>query len=363
MSTPIARHPESAPVLDIRDLRVDYGSGAGAVHAVRGVDLTLRRSEVLGIAGESGSGKSTLAYAITRLLRPPAQVVDGSVVYHPPGGRSRREEPLDVLSAGPETLRKFRWEEVAIVFQAAMSALNPVLDIRRQLTDTLVAHRPGMSKAARLDRARELLDLVGIDADRLRAFPHQLSGGQRQRVMIAMALALEPEIIIMDEPTTALDVVVQRGIIRRIMELRSRLDCSVIFITHDLSLLLEVADTIAVMYAGKLVELSESESLRRDPRHPYTAGLLSSFPSLRGPRRPLTGIDGSPPDLREALPGCPFHPRCPEVIPACRDQVPALTEVEPRRHVACLRRTPAAVASASAGGGDPELSVGEEDRS
>jgi peptide/nickel transport system ATP-binding protein len=331
-------------VLYIRDLRVDYGVGDDAVHAVRGVDLALRRGEVLGVAGESGSGKSTLAYAITRLLRRPGVITGGEVRYYPGRGRA----PFDVLAVGPEELRRFRWEEVAVVFQAAMSALNPVLDVRAQLTDTLRAHRPGMSRAARRERAAELLEMVGIDADRLSAFPHQLSGGQRQRVMIAMALALEPEVIILDEPTTSLDVVVQRNILRQIMELRERLDCAVIFITHDLSLLLETADRIAVMYAGRVVETASAASLVRAPQHPYTTGLLSSFPVLNGPRRPLVGVEGSPPDLRTVTPGCPFRPRCPEATSDCAQTLPELVEVAGRAHlVACLRRHPASVVSAA----------------
>lgn len=326
-------------ILEVRGLSVDYGRGEGAAHAVRDVDLTLRRGEVLGIAGESGSGKSTLAYAITRLLRPPGEVVAGSVRYHAAPGRGT--SALDVLAAPPEELRRFRWEEAAVVFQAAMSSLNPVLPVSAQIVDTLAAHRPRMRKKERLRRAAELLDLVGIDADRLAAYPHQLSGGQRQRIMIAMALALDPEILIMDEPTTSLDVVVQRAILDRLMDLRARLNCSVVFITHDLSLLLELADRIAVMYAGKVVEIAGSKRLRAEPLHPYTSGLLSSFPVLRGPRRTLTGISGSPPDLRNIPTGCPFHPRCPEAMDTCSRETPPLTEVTPGRRVACLLRSDA----------------------
>jgi peptide/nickel transport system ATP-binding protein len=263
-----------------------------------------------------------------------------------------------VLAVGPEELRRVRWEEVAVVFQAAMSALNPVLDVRAQLTDTLRAHRPGMSRAARRERAAELLEMVGIDTDRLSAFPHQLSGGQRQRVMIAMALALEPEVIILDEPTTSLDVVVQRNILRQIMELRERLGCAVIFITHDLSLLLETADRIAVMYAGRVVETASAASLVRAPQHPYTMGLLSSFPVLHGPRRPLVGVEGSPPDLRTVTPGCPFRPRCPEAISDCAQTLPELVEVAGPAHlVACLRRHPAPVVPAARNPDEAEVTA------
>jgi peptide/nickel transport system ATP-binding protein len=240
---------------------------------------------------------------------------------------------------GGAALRRWRWEEVSVVFQAAMNSLNPVTRVSTQLTDVLEVHRPGMDKRARLARARELAELVGIHESRLSAYPHQLSGGMRQRIMIAMALALDPEIVIMDEPTTALDVVVQREILTRMSELRAGLGFSVIFITHDLSLLLELADEIAVMYAGKIVELAPAEELYRSPRHPYTEGLLGSFPSLVGPRRELVGLVGSPPDLRRVPSGCSYHERCPIAQDTCARVEPELTTYD-RRSVACHFRSP-----------------------
>jgi peptide/nickel transport system ATP-binding protein len=311
------------PVLEIRGLCVDYGRGRQAVHAVIDTDLTLRRGEVLGLAGESGSGKSTLAYGATRLLRQPGIITAGSVLFHPHAGRS--DIAIDVLDACPEDLRALRWSEVAIVFQSAMNSLNPVLSVQAQLTDTLAAHQPGGSPAERRERAAELLKLVGISPDRLRSYPHELSGGMKQRVMIAMALALEPQVVIMDEPTTALDVVTQRQILQQVIELRDRLGFSVLFITHDLSLLLELADTIAIMYAGRIVESAPAQRLFRAPRHPYSAALLDSFPSLQGERRVLAGIPGSPPDMRRPPPGCAFHPRCRYPLPRCSQDVPQLT--------------------------------------
>ena len=211
-----------------------------------------------------------------------------------------------------------RWREVAIVFQSAMNALNPVLRVQDQILDAVTAHLKLPRDEAR-EKAATLLDLVGIPRDRLRAYPHELSGGMRQRVMIAMALAADPEVVIMDEPTTALDVVVQRDILAQIVELKETLGFSILFITHDLSLLLELADRIAVMYAGRLLETGTASAIMREPAHPYTRGLLHSFPSLHGPRRELVGIPGSPPDLRDALPGCPFIPRCPYAIPVCAE--------------------------------------------
>jgi oligopeptide/dipeptide ABC transporter ATP-binding protein len=303
----------TAPVLDISDFSVVYRTPDGDVRAVSDVSLALHPGEVVGLAGESGSGKSTLAYAACRLLRAPALITGGSVTY---SGR-RAAAPTDVLQLGSHELQQLRWREIAIVFQSAMNALNPVLNVRDQITDVIHAHLR-MSRGAALDKAGSLLDLVGIPRSRLRSYPHELSGGMRQRVMIAMALAADPEIVIMDEPTTALDVVVQRDILAQIVELQEQLGFAILFITHDLSLLLELADRIAVMYAGQLLEIGTAAEIHRRPAHPYTRGLLTSFPSLHGPRRDLTGIPGTPPDLRHPPAGCPFLPRCGYGTDACR---------------------------------------------
>jgi len=316
----------SQTLLEIKSLSVDYEAASGTVHAVNDVSLTLERGHVLGLAGESGSGKSTLAYAITRLLNPPAIITNGEVLYY---RRKNADDtaPIDILELSRSDLRAFRWSELAIVFQSAMNALNPVMNLEVQITDVIKAHNPNMGAGARKERALELLRLVGIAPDRLRSFPHELSGGMRQRAIIAIALALSPEIIIMDEPTTALDVVVQRDILSEILDLRNQFGFSIIFITHDLSLLLELADKIAIMYAGRIVEMATREEIYRQPRHPYTRGLLNSFPTLRGPRRRMTGIPGSPPDLRSVPPGCAFHPRCPYAFDACPKIVPALLHI------------------------------------
>jgi oligopeptide/dipeptide ABC transporter ATP-binding protein len=335
--------PGPGPVLDIRDLSVVYRTPAGDVRAVDRVNLALGAGEVVGLAGESGSGKSTLAYGACRLLRAPALVTNGSVTY-----RGRRVSgPADILKMRPDELRRLRWREIAIVFQSAMNALNPVLNVRDQLLDAIHAHLK-MPRDEAHERAASLLDLVGIPRSRLRSYPHELSGGMRQRVMIAMALAAEPEIIIMDEPTTALDVVVQRDILAQIVELKDRLGFSILFITHDLSLLLELADRIVVMYAGQFVEIATSDEIHRESAHPYTKGLLNSFPSLRGPRRELAGIPGSPPDLGHPPPGCPFVPRCGYARPECQDVdmrlLPVATSRDPDHVTACpfvLPDTPA----------------------
>jgi peptide/nickel transport system ATP-binding protein len=346
------------PLLEVKHLSVDYEAANGTVHAVNDVSFTLRRGEILGLAGESGSGKSTLAYAIARLLNPPAIITGGEVLYYPPATRSparadehgalasrlsspdvdlRGVQPINVLELPPAHLRAFRWNDLAIVFQSAMNALNPVMTVGAQIIDVLQAHRPNMSARERKLRALELLRLVGIAPDRLNSYPHELSGGMRQRAVIAIALALNPDIIIMDEPTTALDVVVQREILAEILGLRQDFGFSVIFITHDLSLLLELADQVAIMYAGRLVERATRNDLYSHPRHPYSYGLIHSFPSLHGPRRKSLGIPGSPPDLRAIPPGCAFHPRCPFATSECTTDLPVLRAVtdEPTPQAAC----------------------------
>ena len=322
------------PVLAIEDLSVVYRTPAGDVLAVNRVNLALHAGEVVGLAGESGSGKSTLAYGACRLLRAPALITGGSVRYR---GR-RLAEPANLLEMGRKELRSLRWREIAIVFQSAMNALNPVLNVRDQLLDVIHAHLR-LPKDAAMEKVGSLLDLVGIPRSRLRSYPHELSGGMRQRVMIAMALATDPEIVIMDEPTTALDVVVQRDILAQIVELKERLGFSILFITHDLSLLLELADRIAVMYAGRLVEIATASEIHHGAAHPYTKGLLNSFPSLRGPRRELAGIPGSPPDLLSPPPGCSFLPRCSFGTPACKSidmsLAPVASSLDPEHVTAC----------------------------
>lgn len=323
-------------VLEVRNFSVDYGWGVNAVRAVNNVNLDVHRAQVLGIAGESGSGKSTLVYAATRLLRWPGIIAGGGVKLNLGKDDEGNENSVDMLEASEKDLRKVRWSQVSIVLQSALNALNPVLRISKEFEEILKTHRPDMNKTQRRQRAIELLTLVGLDRDRLERYPHELSGGQRQRIMIAMALALDPQLVIMDEPTTALDVVTQREIINELSELRARFGFAMIFITHDLSLLVELADEIAVMYAGSIVERAPAGALYSAPRHPYTLGLLNSSPPLHGSRVELEGIPGSPPDLSEMVSGCSFHTRCPYKMEKCVTDVPPLLPMDDTgRVVAC----------------------------
>jgi len=328
---------EGDPVLEIRGLSVDYGYGDEAVHAVVDCDLVLRRGRVLGLAGESGSGKSTLALAAIRLLRAPAVITAGEVLFHSkPISGDAPAGTIDLLAADDEMLRAIRWSEIAVVLQSSLNALNPVITIGSQFDDLLRVHRPHMSATERWARSVELFDMVGINAERLRSYAHELSGGMRQRAMIAMAIALEPQVMILDEPTTALDVVTQREIIEELVGLRDRIGFATLFITHDLSLLVELADEIDVMYAGRLMERAPAAALFRAPRLPYTHGLLHCFPPLHGPRVAMEGIPGSPPDLRDLPTGCPFNPRCKWAMPKCRQELPRMAPLNgDAREVAC----------------------------
>jgi len=331
VETPTAQRTKGATLLELRRLAVEYGAGPTPARAVDGVDLSISEGEIVGLAGESGCGKSTIANAVMQLLRPPARIVGGSLLF----------QGEDLLAKRAEELRRFRWRNVSIVLQSAMNALNPVMRVGDQFVDAMRAHER-IDRRRALARAGELLELVGIDPGRARAYPHQLSGGMRQRVLIAMALALNPELVIMDEPTTALDVVVQREILEQVDALKREFGFAVLFITHDLSLLLEFADRIAIMYAGEIVETAPAERLGANPLHPYTQGLLASFPPLSGPLKRMTGIPGSPPDLRDPPAGCRFHLRCPHCVPDEQalyalqtTERPRLQAVEPSHGVAC----------------------------
>jgi peptide/nickel transport system ATP-binding protein len=307
----------STPVLEIDDLSVDYMTARGAVRAVDSVTLDLARGEFLGIVGESGCGKSTLLFAIAQLLSPPARIASGSV----------RFKGTDMVSMTADDLRHVRWREYSVVMQSAMNALNPVMTIGAQLKDAIQAHERMPAREIRA-RSEQVMRLVGIDPLHLDSYPHQLSGGMRQRAMIAMALVFTPELVIMDEPTSALDVVAQRSLMLQIKELQRRIGFAAVFVTHDMSLVSHFSDRLAVMYAGQVVEIGDTRTVFGDPKHPYTKGLMQSFPSISGAKQRLVGIPGSPPDLARPPSGCRFHPRCPSVMAHCRTQEPAFHDLE-----------------------------------
>jgi peptide/nickel transport system ATP-binding protein len=308
----------AAPLLSVKNLTVEYRSRRGVTRAVDNVSLEIGRGEIVGLAGESGSGKSTMVLALTRLLRPPGRVVQGEI----------RFAGEDLLAMPPEALRRFRWERMSLVFQSAMNSLNPVLTIGDQFDDMFRAH--GVPKGEREGRSVELMRMVRIDPAVLKSYPHELSGGMRQRAVIAMALALRPDLVIMDEPTTALDVVVERGIIAEIRRLQAEFGFSVLFVTHDMALLATVASRITVMYAGRVVENGPASVTVRAARHPYTRALVASFPRVRGERSRIAGIPGALPDMRRPPSGCRFHPRCPAAMAVCAQVEPVWTEDGPQ---------------------------------
>ena len=314
------------PLLKIQNLCVDYVTDQGNARAVNNVDLEIHPGETVGLAGESGCGKSTLAFAIANLHNAPALITGGEILF----------EGKDVLKMSEEELRSFRWAKASMVFQSAMNALNPVITIGEQMIDVVLAHED-VTRAEAKARAINSLELVDIHASRMESYPHQLSGGMRQRVVIAIALILRPKLIIMDEPTTALDVVVEREIMNQLYDLKEEFGFAILFISHDLGLMGEITDRIGVMYGGKMIELGASTDLITSPKHPYTRGLLKSFPTIFGPKTRLEGIPGNPLNLLEVPNGCYFQSRCTECVDQCISQIPALKRLsgDAPRMVAC----------------------------
>jgi peptide/nickel transport system ATP-binding protein len=301
-----------ATILEVRDLSVAYRTQRGDVCAVENVSFDLDRGEFIGIVGESGCGKSTLLFAIAQLLAPPAVVTAGSVLF----------KGQNLVGLTDSQLAPVRWKDMSVVMQSAMNALNPVKSIGAQFRDAMRAH--GVRSPQEIaGRSAEVLRMVGIDQVHLKSYPHQLSGGMRQRSMIAMAMLFTPDLVIMDEPTSALDVVAQRSLMIQIKELQQQLGFAIIFVTHDMSLVSHFSDRLMVMYAGQVAEFGATRQVFDSPLHPYSTGLLEAFPSIRGPRVPLTGIPGSPPDLARPPDGCRFAARCPQVMARCQT-----TEVE-----------------------------------
>ncbi len=313
-------------LLRIEGLKTYFYTLRGIVKAVDDVSFELEKGEVLGIAGESGCGKSTLAWSLLNQVPPPGRIVNGKIIL---------DGSIDIARLSESEVRKkVRWKRISMVFQGAMNALTPVYTVGYQIAEPLIYHA-GMNKEEAIKRAEELLELVGLERRMVDRYPHELSGGQKQRVVIAMALALNPDIVIADEPTTALDVVVQAQILNLLKELQWKIHMSIILITHDLSIIAELADKVAIMYAGKIVEIGSSEHIFLNPQHPYTQALLKAIPRLRGPIEKLIYIPGAPPDLKMPPPGCRFNPRCPFAKDICKKEEPPVIEVEPGHKVAC----------------------------
>ena len=321
------------PVLSLRGLTVDFMVGDREVHAVRGVDLDVHRGEMVAVVGESGSGKSTVMLAVMGLLAANAKVSGEALL-----------DGTDLLRIAPSALRSIRGSRVAMIFQDPMTSLNPVLTVGRQLSEAIVVHR-SMSKSAATELAHDLLEMVAIPhaRSRLRNYPHELSGGMRQRVMIAMAMANDPEVLIADEPTTALDVTIQAQVLEVLDRLRRERNLAIVLVTHDLGVVAGVADSVHVMYAGNLVEQGEVRNVFYHPAHPYTQGLLACSPRLDHDSVDLIPIPGSPPVLTELPEGCAFAPRCPQAIARCSSEVPVLRELGTTR-AACLVAMPEAAA-------------------
>ncbi|WP_284192424.1 ABC transporter ATP-binding protein [Vibrio zhanjiangensis] len=314
----------TTPLISVRNLCVDYLTDAGDARALSKVSFDISAGEILGLAGESGCGKSTLAFSLMRLHKPPAFITEGEILFN----------GENILNYTSERMQKFRWREISMVFQSAMNALNPVLTMEEQFCDVIMCHT-NMTRSQARKRAQDLLEIVDIHPSRLNDYPHQFSGGMRQRLVIAIALALNPKMIIMDEPTTALDVVVQREILQKIYALKQEFGFAILFITHDLSLMVEFSHRIGIMYSGELVEVAPSNKILNAPYHPYTQGLGQSFPSLTGPKKKLTGIAGNPLNLLDIPCGCRFQARCQQVHDICFKKNPKLRQIEPNHLSSC----------------------------
>ncbi len=319
--------PPNAPILlEITGLSVDFiAPDQPPAHALEGVGLTLREGEMLGIVGESGCGKTTLMLSLMRLLAPAGRIVDGQIIF-------RGQDLLDLTES---EMAQVRWKNISIIFQGAMNALNPVRRVGDQIGEAIRLHYPLLNKNAVNERVSDLLDMVGIPASRKAQYPHQFSGGMRQRVMIAMALACNPQIVIADEPTTALDVMIQAQILELLTELRDKLGLAVLFVTHDLGIVAEICDTVLVMYAGVVAEYAEVDTIFNHPQHPYTQELLRAFPNLADLQERLISIPGYPPRLNALPPGCRFAPRCPAAFERCHLAPPPLYLLGREHYASC----------------------------
>ena len=313
-------------LLEVQDLKTYYYTLRGYVKAVDGVSFKVKQGEAMGLAGESGCGKTTIALSLLKILPSGGKIVGGKIIF----------DNLNLVELNEREMReKIRWKKMSIVFQGAMNALNPVYRIRDQIVEAITTHEKNVSKEEAIERGRKLFELVGIEPSRLDNYPHEFSGGMRQRAMIAMALACNPKLLIADEPGTALDVIVQAQTLQLLRELQQRLNLAMIVITHDLSIISETCQTCAIMYGGKLVEYGDVYTIFKNPLHPYTKGLISSFPHIKAPKTVMYAIPGSPPDLLNPPKGCRFYLRCPYAMEICRKKEPPFLEVGNGHLVAC----------------------------
>lgn len=312
-------------VLNVQDLTMHYTTRSGEVSAVNDVTFSLEKGQSMGLVGESGCGKTSIAISLLRLLPDNAEFKSGHIYLN----------DTDIVPLKEEEMRKLRWSKISMVFQAAMNALNPVYKVGDQIIEAMEEHNEVQTNQQAREKVAELFELVGLQPKLMDQFPHEYSGGMRQRAVIAMALSCSPDIIIADEPTTALDVIVQDSLLREMIELQEKLNMSMIYISHDIAVIAEVTERIGVMYAGRLAEFASAVEIFKHPLHPYTYGLMSAFPSIVGPKRELTTLPGEPPDLISPPSGCRFHPRCPYATEICSEEVPEFKDMDDKHFVAC----------------------------
>ncbi len=325
MPTTVERDTDTS-VLEVQNLKTYYTTQRGPVKAVDDISFQVRKGEALGLAGESGCGKTTAALSILRILPTNGEIVGGKMLFR----------KTDLVSLNEEQMRQVRWKGISIVFQGAMNALNPLFKVGDQIVEAIITNEPGAKRKEASERTSRLLELVGIQPTRARDYPHEFSGGMRQRALIAMSLACNPDLLIADEPGTALDVIVQAQVLKLMSELKAKLNLSMILITHDLSIIAELCERAVIMYAGKIVEQGDVTKIFKEPLHPYTQGLAGAFPSIKEARRRMVSIHGSPPDLLEPPSGCRFHPRCSKAMKICREKEPHAAKMDKEdRYVAC----------------------------
>jgi peptide/nickel transport system ATP-binding protein len=312
-------------LLQVEKLTTHYKTERGWVRAVEGISFNVEEGEAMGLAGESGCGKSTVALTLLKILPSGGRIRGGKIIF----------DGQDLVPLRESEMRKIRWKGISVVFQGAMNALNPVYKVGYQIEEAIKLHEPDLGGAEVRERVAKLLETVGIEPTRANNYPHEFSGGMRQRALIAMALAANPKLLIGDEPGTALDVIVQAQTLKLLRDLKDELGLSMILISHDLSIIAETCDKVAIMYAGKIVEYGDTLSIFKNPQHPYTQGLIKAFPSIKGERVRLTSIPGQPPDLLHPPPACRFNPRCPYVMDVCKQKEPLLTEHDKGHFVAC----------------------------